>query len=240
MAECRDINELHPKVKELALKLVEVCKQNGLNIAIGETYRTKERQNELYAQGRTKPGNIVTNARGDSMSSYHQWRLAFDIFNNKKGDEYNMSVLKKAGELGQKLGLEWGGSWQGFKDYPHFQYTFGLTVQDLKQGKKPPIQTIEENIKNQTYIEAVKNINVKGIISDVPYWSKLDQIKSSNIEILIKRSAGYLAGKTIDSYEEAVKVCVQKGVISEYDKWKDTSKVEVKYVESFIIKLSTK
>lgn len=84
MAECRDINELHPKVKELALKLVELCKQNGLNIAIGETYRTKERQNELYAQGRTKPGNIVTNARGDSMSSYHQWRLAFDIFNNKK------------------------------------------------------------------------------------------------------------------------------------------------------------
>lgn len=136
--ECRDLKELHPKVRALAEELVKRCHKAGLNIKIGETYRTVERQDYLYAQGRTRSGSIVTNARGSSRSSYHQWRLAFDIFNNVPGDLYNTKVLDKAGAIGQALGLEWGGSWSGFKDKPHFQYTFGLSIKQLKAGAKLP------------------------------------------------------------------------------------------------------
>ena len=31
-------------------------------------------------RGRTKPGNIVTNAKGSSYRSQHQWGIAFDFY----------------------------------------------------------------------------------------------------------------------------------------------------------------
>ena len=40
------------------------------------TYRSFDEQNHLYAQGRTKPGKIVTYAKGGQ--SYHNFGLAFE------------------------------------------------------------------------------------------------------------------------------------------------------------------
>ena len=49
----------------------------GLRPVVTETRRSFDRQNELFAQGRTAPGRIVTNARaGDSP---HQYGLAADV-----------------------------------------------------------------------------------------------------------------------------------------------------------------
>ena len=46
------------------------------------------------------------------------------------------------GNLGQQIGLEWGGNWTTFKinlvDMPHFQYTFGLSTEQLLDGARPP------------------------------------------------------------------------------------------------------
>ncbi|MFQ8841879.1 MAG: M15 family metallopeptidase [Clostridium fessum] len=58
-------------------------------MAIGETYRTVAEQDALYAQGRTKPGNKVTNARGSSYSSQHQWGIAFDFYRADGKGAYN-------------------------------------------------------------------------------------------------------------------------------------------------------
>lgn len=112
---------------------------------VTETLRTKEEQDELYAQGRTKPGKIVTNAKGGD--SFHNYGLAFDIalidrgkLNWNTGADINDNDITdffEIGEIGEKLGLEWGGRWK-FKDMPHFQLTFGLSLADLKAGKKPP------------------------------------------------------------------------------------------------------
>lgn len=146
VAQCRDLNKLHPFVRRITQSFLDECKKQGLNIGISETYRTVERQDYLYAQGRTRSGSVVTNAKGNNMSSYHQWGLAFDIYNNVKGDEYNIIVLNKAGEIGQKMGLEWGGTWLGFKDKPHFQYTFGLSIADLKKGKTPISVETKDNV----------------------------------------------------------------------------------------------
>ena len=87
----RDITMCHPCLQELAGRLVEECKKQGLIIKIGECYRTVAEQEELYAQGRKKPGNIVTNARGSSYSSQHQWGIAFDFFRNDGNGAYNES-----------------------------------------------------------------------------------------------------------------------------------------------------
>lgn len=133
----RDLNKLHPYVKGLAEELIRKCKEIGIEIIVTETLRTKERQQELYNKGRTAPGQIVTNAKPGN--SIHNYGLAFDIVPVEKGkalwDRYDL--FKKVGEIGVALGLDWGGNWRSFKDYPHFQWTGGLSLTDLKAGKRP-------------------------------------------------------------------------------------------------------
>ena len=75
----RDITLCHPRLQKLATELIQKCSAQGLQIKIGETLRTRSEQDTLYAQGRTTPGSIVTNAPGSSYSSYHQWGTAFDM-----------------------------------------------------------------------------------------------------------------------------------------------------------------
>lgn len=229
---CNDINELHPKVRELAIKLLQECKKQGLNIKIGETYRTKERQDYLYAQGRTRSGIIVTYVRGSSMSSYHQWRLAFDIFNNVRGAEYDINILKKAGKIGEKLGLEWGGSWSGFMDTPHFQYTFGLSIKELNNGKKPPEYKVLET--GDEYQEAIKKLVEKNIINTPDTW-----IKQPNL-IFIKELIIKIGNKlfNVSDYETIINKLVDIKCINSPKIWLEgTYKIE--HVKILIIKLES-
>uniref|UniRef100_A0AAU8B1I0 L-Ala-D-Glu peptidase like protein n=1 Tax=Dulem virus 35 TaxID=3145753 RepID=A0AAU8B1I0_9CAUD len=131
----RDITLCHPKLQKLAAQLVEECGRQGFKIKIGETFRTKEEQDALYAQGRTKPGQIVTNSPGSSYSSFHQWGTAFDFYRNDgKGAYYdNDGFFTKVGQIGASLGLEWGGNWKSIVDKPHFQLPdWGSTTKRIK------------------------------------------------------------------------------------------------------------
>lgn len=119
---CRDINELKPIAQKACRLFLEKCNEAGLDIFITETYRSQERQNELYAQGRTKPGNIVTWTR----NSRHTSRRAWDIATNG-ANLYDMNVIRKAGAIGQKLGITWGGIWDT-PDYAHFEVTDNWTA----------------------------------------------------------------------------------------------------------------
>lgn len=139
----RDTKALHPELQIKLALLQSECKKHGIIIGIGECLRTKTEQDDLYAKGRTKPGKIVTNAKGNTYSSMHQWGVAADIylkmdvdgdgltaddaFNNATG------LFNKVGKIGQSIGLEWGGSWKSIKDLPHFQLPqFGSTPAKLK------------------------------------------------------------------------------------------------------------
>lgn len=231
----KDLNELHPKVKELALKLLETCKEAGLNIAINETYRTSARQDYLYAQGRTRPGSIITYARGSSMSSYHQWRLAFDIYNNVIGNAYNTTILTRAGIIGEGLGLEWGGRWTTFKDMSHFQYTFGLSIADLNAGKRPPHYSPIEN--DVFYIESVRKLTDKGIISSPNFWLKLTSVHVIYTQSLIQKAAKYF-NPASSSYEAAIHELTQKGIIGSPQLWLDPSSFSVNNIKSLIKKIA--
>ena len=150
----RDITLCHPRLQILAAKLVEECKKHGLIIGIGETYRTVAEQDELYAQGRTKPGAIVTNAPGSSYSSYHQWGTAFDIFRNDGKGAYNEAgqFFQRVGAIGVSLGLEWGGNWTSIVDQPHFQLPdWGSSTSGIKK-----LYTNPEEFQKTWYPEEVK------------------------------------------------------------------------------------
>lgn len=124
---CRDIDEL-AKVAQRAIRLFfQECHKNGISIFVTETYRSLERQKYLYAQGRTRPGQVVT----WTLDSNHKNRLAWDIGAstlNGNTNIYNLTVLKKAGAIAGKLGIEWGGTWTKNLDYPHFQVSANWTI----------------------------------------------------------------------------------------------------------------
>jgi peptidoglycan L-alanyl-D-glutamate endopeptidase CwlK len=103
------------------------------------TLRTFAEQDALYAQGRTKPGPIVTKAQGGL--SLHNYGLAIDIalildgkeasWDEKKDfDGDKKSDWQEIVTIFKQHGWEWGGDWK-FTDTPHFQKTFGKSVREL-------------------------------------------------------------------------------------------------------------
>jgi len=137
MINSRKIDDLLPVVQDKARKFLELCHENDIDILITSTYRDAESQNALYAQGRTQPGKIVTNAKAGE--SWHNHRCAFDvvpIVNGKACWDTKNPVWQTIGSLGKEAGLEWAGDWKKFKEFPHFQYTGGKTLAQLRNGER--------------------------------------------------------------------------------------------------------
>lgn len=110
----------------------------GIRVIMTWGYRSIAEQNRLYAIGRTTPGKKVTNARGGY--SWHNFGLAADyafVIGGKVTWDGPWDIF---GQVARECGLEWGGSWSGFKDRPHVQWTRGKTLAQMravaKQAKK--------------------------------------------------------------------------------------------------------
>lgn len=132
----KSLNDLTPETKRRAEDFVSSCKKAGIDILIYCTLRSKEEQDELYAQGRTKPGKIVTNARGGD--SFHQYGVAFDFVPMVGGKPAwnDNSLYAKCGGIAEAVGLEWSGRWSGkLKETAHCQYTEGKSIAQFKAGK---------------------------------------------------------------------------------------------------------
>lgn len=137
MINSRDINELLPVVRAKVEKFQQLCEENGIDLLITSTYRDAASQSALYAQGRTVPGSIVTNAKPGQ--SWHNHRCAIDVVplvNGKANWNTKDPVWAKLGELGKQAGLEWAGDWKRFREMAHFQYTGGLALAQLQAGGK--------------------------------------------------------------------------------------------------------
>jgi len=145
--ELPPITSLHPQVAAARDKLIAASSAVGIPIAITDEFRSHKEQEALFRKGRTDGGSIVTHARGGE--SYHNyglaidyalrtesgdviWDLAYDGNGNGRSDWLEVAAIAK------KLGFEWGGDFTSFKDYPHLQMDFGLSIGELKRGKRPP------------------------------------------------------------------------------------------------------
>lgn len=121
----RDLSELLPVAQTACKLLFQECYKAGIrDIFITETYRTQERQNYLYEQGRSRPGTIVT----WTLNSRHKSRLAWDIAVAPPKSLYDVATLNKVGEIARILGITWGGDWKGSIDRPHFEVTSSWTM----------------------------------------------------------------------------------------------------------------
>lgn len=135
MISSRSLSDLNPKVAAMCTEFINKCKDQNIDVIITSTYRDAESQNALYAQGRTAPGKIVTNAKGGQ--SFHNWHVAFDFcpIVNGKAIWNDVDLYEKCGKIAESIGLEWAGRWVKFRELAHCQYTYGLTLADFQAGK---------------------------------------------------------------------------------------------------------
>ncbi len=142
---CRDISELTPSAQTACRNFLNQCRQSGLKVRITETYRSQERQDYLYEQGRTRSGKIVT----WTHRSRHTSRRAWDICKDVKGEEYTDSnFFAMCGEIAKKLGITWGGTWKQ-ADTPHFE------IPENREPKKEDDTIDTEKFKEE--LDSIKN-----------------------------------------------------------------------------------
>lgn len=125
---------LHPAIRGNAIIAYKKAVRNtpvGVHPAITETMRSFKRSNELYAQGRTTPGKIVTNAKAGQ--SYHNYGLAIDFVievNGRPDWTVNKNWMTVV-ECFKDQGFFWGGDFRTIKDYPHFEKRLGYNWRTL-------------------------------------------------------------------------------------------------------------
>lgn len=198
----RDINLLHPIAKYKAEQLIKLCAKKGLKIGIAETKRTVSEQNELYAQGRTKKGSIVTNANGTSFSSLHQWGIAFDFYRNDGKEAYNDSdgFFSKVGKIGKSIGLEWGGDWKSIKDKPHFQLPYWGSGSAKIRAKYGTPTKFEDKWHPNKPVNTVKD---GSCVEDV-LWVQMQILKLTNINIVPDGIFGPKTANAILMYQRSL------------------------------------
>lgn len=128
--------KVQPTFANLLIEMKKHFQEKGVEVKYICGTRTYAEQDALYAQGRTKPGPIVTRAKGGE--SNHNFGIAVDaaLF-TPDGKYLGTSPLYK--EIGKIVAtfptLEWGGNWK-FVDEPHIQWKTGLTLAEMRDRVK--------------------------------------------------------------------------------------------------------
>lgn len=141
----RRIEDLHPKLQPIAREFLSRCQAAGFAVLITCTYRPLDEQAALYAQGRTKPGPIVTKAkpgqsRHNNVIDGKPAALAFDVVPLRHGkpvwgaagngidtdprddDQDDLELWQRVGAIGEAVGLNWyGRPGAPFREFPHFE-----------------------------------------------------------------------------------------------------------------------
>lgn len=144
------LNLLHPAIRHEAIEAYKEAVRLtpvGVHPLITSTLRPFAESQKLYNQGRTTPGQIVSNAKPGQ--SYHNYGFAIDfclVINGKLvWDEKNPNWMVVV-DCFKKRGFSWGGDWR-FKDYPHLEKTHGYNWKQLLA-----LHNKKQFIPGETYI----------------------------------------------------------------------------------------
>lgn len=161
------VEALHPKIRETVKTLIDFAEVKlgpKAAIRIVQGLRTFAEQDALYAQGRTTPGNRVTNSK--EGQSYHNYGLAIDfsILYDKDGngsfetmswdtkldaDHDGEADWMEVVEVFENAGFTWGGRFHSIVDQPHFEMTFGYNWRQMLF-----------KYNNRQFIEGTEYINI--------------------------------------------------------------------------------
>ncbi|WP_440961282.1 M15 family metallopeptidase [Paenibacillus nitricinens] len=185
---------LIPCVKAAAEALIDRSFAAGILVIVTQGLRTIAEQDALYEQGRTKPGAIVTNARGGY--SNHNFGVAIDfalLTNEGKsvswdtkldGNRNGVADWNEVVTLAKALGFTWGGDWKTFLDLPHFEMTFGLSTAQYRAGKCPTQAQIDAILKLIEGDDAMIAEQLSALQKTVDEQCTLIQAQAKRIETL--------------------------------------------------------
>ncbi|MGA8273484.1 MAG: M15 family metallopeptidase [Candidatus Sulfotelmatobacter sp.] len=101
---------LEPGTRQLVAAIVSAAHRMGIELMVYETYRSQDRQQELFNQGATKLRAV----------GVHHYGLACDIVRVVNGEPSWKGDFSFLGQLAQSSGLIWGGDWGA----PHIKHSF--------------------------------------------------------------------------------------------------------------------
>ena len=162
------IGDVHPCLKEYAIELIKRCYKEGIRVQLSSGYRSTIDQAYIYGQGRSsyiyngkqygriKDSNgkqlpIISNAKPGT--SIHNYGLAIDYFLVTEDGNNSIWAInsdwKLVAAIAKSMGFDWGGDWLSFRDYPHLQYTKGLTLNQIAKGLRPAFPKLITQVKTE-------------------------------------------------------------------------------------------
>lgn len=120
----RRLDDLQQPFRTKAMELIARCVEAGIAVTIVDTLRTPEEQAENLRKGvswtrnsRHLPQPPDGRSRAIDICPYFQYQLHGP---DKLAWDASDGVWQIIGDIGEELGLVWGGRWS-VKDYGHFQ-----------------------------------------------------------------------------------------------------------------------
>lgn len=209
----REIKDLYPSFQPLVTKFLDETNKltTPWKTFITDGFRSFEEQTELYAQGRTKAGKTVTNAKAGE--SWHNFGLAIDVAFQKDGKlSYDQKLYNKIVNIGKELGFVWGGEFTGLVDKPHFEWHPNLTLAQARVGLRPLGGIISSEMSQpwlrQMFIETGLDIDkpegeIRGRVQEVidgfkKYGELQDQI------VKLQKDVAFQTGEAAKHEQEAI------------------------------------
>ena len=178
MVNSNKIEDLRKDVAANCRIFIELCKkETGYPLGISSTVRDDEWQRYAVSQGWAPPGATVP--------TFHSVKagLAFDIFRNVKGSEWDNrdKFFDKCGAVALKMGFVWPIS---KSDLGHIQWggpNRNWTSAMILRGEYPPEMPL---YKLEDEMETTTKMKVDGKVLDIAVISKKDE--KGNINNFVK------------------------------------------------------
>lgn len=164
-----NVSGMNKSVADKTRNVIKKMAKKGIYLCVAQGYRSSAEQNALYAQGRTKPYAVVTNAKGGQ--SNHNYGVAVDLcLYTSDGKnviwESTTSRWKTVVSAMKAEGFDWGGDWKSFKDYPHFE------LYDAAGGEKAPSASSNKNVYYTENPRKVKTLVQCDLYNSVDFTTK--------------------------------------------------------------------
>ncbi|SIS42745.1 M15 family metallopeptidase [Salimicrobium flavidum] len=145
----KNMGRVHPLIAIWGRTVIDTVYEEGIFAQITEGKRSYRRQASLYGQGRPgyewrgkkygSHGKIVTNAKPGQ--SIHNYGFALDFCLVDESGQQAVWIVnedwRRVASVAKVLGFTWGGNWTTFQDYPHLEWTHGMSWKELANGASP-------------------------------------------------------------------------------------------------------
>lgn len=133
------LDTLEPDFSDMVVALIQAAEGvTGRKWVCTSGRRTMEEQRAIYAQGRTKPGNVVSNA--SPGSSAHNYGLAADLAPLGEDGRIDWQaprvIWENMADIAEEMGLTAGAHFKTITDFPHVEHPLWKEQRELwKAGK---------------------------------------------------------------------------------------------------------